>query len=140
MNDPTLCSPDVPQFPTWWEDYDNMRGCEYTDFSEIEGLTFTVQGREPTGRKKTRMPLRWGYEEKYVEGYVLDGNWMHSLPYKRFGWAIGASPTGVEVIPELDGRWLAAGEAGSLKTAVNEFRRAILRLNKEIQAESQEKS
>ena len=125
-----------PEFPTWWGDYDNMRACDYTDFVELDGLEFTVQGREPTGSQKTRMPLRWGYEEKYVEGYILDCNWKHSLPYKRFGWAIGASPNGVEVIPELDGRWLIAGEAGSLKTAVKDFRRAILRLNEEIQTKA----
>ena len=121
-----------PQFPVWWFDYDDINYGEYTDAVELEGMAFRVHGREPTGRQKARRAIQWHYEEKYVEGYILDGCWFneYSLPFKRYGWAVAASPNGVDKVPELDGRWLVAGEAQSLKTA---FRHAVSTLNEKIE-------
>ena len=121
-----------PELPTWWFAYDGT-DCDYTDFVELEGMAFVVRGREPTGRQKTRMDLRWHYQGNYVEGHILDGCWMHYFPFKRYGWAVGASPDGVHIVPELDGRWLVAGEARSLKAAVKAFRKAVTTLHEQIE-------
>jgi hypothetical protein len=107
--------------PPWWTRYDSERVCDYTEFIELHAVQFQVDGIEPHGSRKARKPVRWSYRDSGVEGYILDGNWKDALPFKRFGWVVGASAERIEAEPRLDGLWLIAGEAGSFRSAVKTF-------------------
>lgn len=116
-----------PHFPYWWVKYDYFHPTDLDAEAEVEveGLTMTARGFSPAPPDKNPLMVRWDWSDGTVEAYVLDGNWKDSLPYKRFGWAVGYTKKGIEAVPRYAGHWYAAGEAATVESAVKSMQGAI---------------
>ena len=114
-----------PTFPYWWSKYDSYHqtDIDHEEAVELEGLSLTGRGSTSL---ESRL-IRWDWSDEFLEGYILDGNWKDSLPFKRFGWVVGFNAKGLEAMPRYYGFWFAAGEARSLQSAVVALKSAAAR-------------
>lgn len=121
--------------PHWWAKYDYFHptDIDVEEATQIYGLPFVARGFTRPGRE----PLfaRWDYTSDEVYGYILDGNWKDSLPYKRFGWCVGFTEEGLKVADRYRGFVYAAGECPSVERSAAEIWNAASRARAFLQRE-----